>query len=357
MQGGLSKWGWAEPQQAAWEAGGKAGIPGRVISQHKGGLFVVTEAGERLAVVPGRLRRAAEVGKGVLPTVGDWVALGEARGDGAVPINAVLPRKTLLARKAAGDRDEQQALAANVDVVLLVAALTRDLNPRRLERALAVTHESGAEPLLVLTKADLCDGSDDFGAQIGELAMAPARMFIVSARSGMGLDDLQAALRPGRTAVLLGSSGVGKSTLVNRWLGREKLATADVDAEGKGRHTTTHRELVHLPWGALVVDTPGLRELGLWESEAGVRETFEDLEALAVGCRFSDCAHDTEPGCAVRAASESGEVPPERYQSFLKLRRELAALEQRKDQRLRAEGQARDKEATRRQREFYRAKK
>jgi ribosome biogenesis GTPase len=355
MHEALLSWGWSAFQREAWAVRGGAGHPGRVVSQHKGGLFVATEAGERLAVVPGRLRRAAESG-GALPAVGDWVAVAHEQGDGAVPILAVLPRKTVLVRKAAGERDEVQTLAANVDLALLVSALTSDLSPRRLERALAVTLGSGAEPAVVLTKADLCDDVPALLARVEEVAAA-ARIFVVSAKTGQGLDELQAALLPGTTAVLLGSSGVGKSTLVNRWVGREQLATADVDAEGKGRHTTTHRQLVRLPWGALVIDTPGLRELGLWESEAGMREAFDDLEALAAGCRFNDCGHESEPGCAVRAAAESGAVAAERYESFLKLRRELAALERRKDERARAEGKARDKEAQRRMNEVIRRKR
>jgi ribosome biogenesis GTPase len=355
MHEALLSWGWSAFQRETWAERGGAGHPGRVVSQHKGGLFVATEAGERLAVIPGRLRRAAESG-GALPAVGDWVAVAHEQGDGAVPILAVLPRKTVLVRKAAGERDEVQTLAANVDLALLVTALTSDLNPRRLERALAVTLDSGAEPAVVLTKADLCDDVPALLARVEEVAAA-ARIFVVSAKTGQGLDELQAALLPGTTAVLLGSSGVGKSTLVNRWVGRDQLATADVDAEGRGRHTTTHRELVRLPWGALVIDTPGLRELGLWESEEGMREAFDDLEALAAGCRFNDCGHESEPGCAVRAAAESGAVAAKRYESFLKLRRELAALERRKDERARAEGKARDKEAQRRMNEVIRRKR
>ena len=342
----LSDWGFGAPELAAFEALGPSarGTPGRVVSEHKGGLFVRTEEAERHAIVPGRLRRAAERGLAVLPTVGDCVSIGTEQGSGAVPVLAVLPRRTVLQRRAAGERDEVQTLAANIDVVLLVAALTRDLNPRRLERAMAITRESLAEPIVVLTKADLGGDVHALGAQIADLTKG-AKVFSVSAKTGEGLPALEAELRPGRTAVLLGSSGVGKSTLVNRWVGRAALATAEVDAEGKGKHTTTHRELVRLPWGALVVDTPGLRELGLWEAEEGLRETFDDLEALGEACRFRDCAHETEPGCAIRGAAESGAVVPARYEAFLKLRRELAALGKRKDARARADSKAADKGA------------
>ena len=353
----LSDWGLGQVELDALARlpEGARGTPGRVVSEHKGGLFVRTAEAERHAIVPGRLRRAAERGLAVLPTVGDFVSIGTEQGTGAVPVLAVLPRRTVLQRRAAGERDAVQTLAANIDIVLLVAALTRDLNPRRLERAMAITRESLAEPIVVLTKSDLGGDVEALRAQIADLVKG-AQVFSVSARTGEGLPALEAALRSGSTSVLLGSSGVGKSTLVNRWLGRAALATAEVDAEGKGKHTTTHRELVRLPWGALVVDTPGLRELGLWEAEEGLREVFDDLDALGETCRFRDCAHESEPGCAIRAASESGAVLPARYEAFLNLRRELAALGKRKDARARAESKAADKISQRAMNELKRDK-
>ena len=356
---GLSAWGFTDREREGLEVLARTlpgGVPGRVVSEHKGGLFVRTETDERHAIVPGRLRRGVQQGTAVLPTVGDFVVIGAPQGGGIVPVLAVLPRRSALRRRAAGGRDEVQTLAANIDLVLLVAALTRDLNPRRLERALAIARESGAEPIVVLTKADLGEAAEALREPIAALTRG-ARTFVISAKTSIGLAELEAALRPGTTSVLLGSSGVGKSTLVNRWLGSDQIATGEVDAEGRGRHTTTHRELLRLPWGALVVDTPGLRELGLWESEEGVRETFDDLEALAAGCKFRDCAHEREPGCAVAAATLRGEVPKARWDSYLKLRRELAALERRKDERARADAKASDKQAQRSMNEVVRKKR
>jgi ribosome biogenesis GTPase len=209
---------------------------------------------------------------------------------------------------------------------------------------------------VALTKADLAADPAATSAE-ASAALHGARALAVSARSGLGLSELEAELQPGRTAVLLGPSGAGKSTLVNRWLGAQRLATGELDALGKGRHTTTHRELVRLPGGALVIDTPGLRELGLWDSEEGLREAFADLEALGHDCRFGDCSHEREPGCAVRAAAESGQLPEGRLESFLKLRRELRASERRRDERARADGKQRDKAAQRRMNEIVRRRR
>ena len=347
----LLRWGFGDEQRQARAARAQAGLPGgtpgRVSSQHKGGLFVATALGEKHAVVPGKLRRAARTGEAELPAVGDWVILSEQRDQGAVQVVGLLPRKSVLARKAAGEREERQILAANVDRVFLLMALADPLNLRRMERALAVVRESGAAPVVVLSKADLCE---DPQAQLAKArAVAPgAPLIVVSARTGLGLPELEALLTSGSTAVMLGASGVGKSTLVNRWLGSDaQQQTAEVDALGKGRHATTHRELLPLPWGALVIDTPGLRELGRWEGSEGLREVFEDVEALAPGCKFNDCGHQTEPGCAVRAAVESGALPGDRLESFLKLRAEIAAREKKVDARARAEGKAKIREVAR----------
>ena len=356
----LLRWGFGEAQRKAWSeraaSDAQPGVPGRVASEHKGGLFVATAKGERLAAVTGKLRRAAQRGQALVPAVGDWVALGDEPGGSRATILAVLPRQSVLQRRAAGEREVAQTLAANVDAVLLFASLGAEVNPRRLERALAVVRESGAQPILVMSKADLCGAPEERLAAVRALA-AGAPALAISAVTGAGLTDLQALLLPGRTAALLGPSGTGKSTLVNRWLGNQSQAIGAVDAVGKGRHTTTHRELIPLSWGALVIDTPGLRELGLWESGEGVREVFDDVAALAPGCRFSDCAHDSEPGCAVRAAVEAGALAEDRWQGFLKLRRELEVQSRRTDARSRAEAKLRDKEAQRRMNEIIRTRK
>jgi ribosome biogenesis GTPase len=241
-------------------------------------------------------------------------------------------------RRAAGDETVQQVLAANVDTVFLVMGLDRDYNPRRVERALVLAWESGAEPVIVLNKTDLSDEVEARRAEV-EAAAPGVPVVALSAKRSEGLADLGPWLRRGRTVALLGSSGVGKSTIVNRLLGEERQRTREVrESDQRGRHTTTHRELLALPGGGLLIDTPGLREIQLWATEGGLAAAFGDVETLAAGCRFRDCAHEAEPGCAVRAAVEEGTLPPERLASFHKLRAELRSLEIREDpERLRAE--------------------
>jgi ribosome biogenesis GTPase len=283
--------------------------------------------GEPLGEPSGRLRHEAR-SRADLPAVGDWVAVRPQPGGRAV-IHAVLPRRTAFVRKAAGASVEAQVVAANVDTVFLVSGLDGDFNPRRLERARLLAWESGATPVVVLNKADLCD---DVGARLREVEALGVPVAVVSAASGLGLHALQAWLAPGRTVALLGSSGVGKSTLTNRLLGQERQATRDVRAgDDRGRHTTTRRELIALPGGALLLDTPGLREFALWGDEAGLRASFDDVDDLARGCAFSDCSHAREPRCAVRAAVAEGRLPTERLQSWFKLRAELISLAVRQD--------------------------
>jgi ribosome biogenesis GTPase / thiamine phosphate phosphatase len=262
-----------------------------------------------------------------LPTVGDWVALTLPAGEGEALLQAVLPRRSVLVRREAGSEHEGQLIAANFDVVFLVTGLDGNFNPRRIERALAVAWKSGATPVVLLSKADL---HEDVSARVEEVqALAPGVSVLpLSAQTGQGLEEVRAWLPPGKTGVLLGSSGVGKSTLVNRLLEEERLATQSVRAEDhKGRHTTTHRELFTLPQGGLLIDGPGVRELGLWGEEDGVEQAFEDVLALAAGCRFSDCGHQREPGCAVRAEVEAGRLSQERLHHFEKLQREQAHRE------------------------------
>ncbi|HEV3464993.1 MAG TPA: ribosome small subunit-dependent GTPase A, partial [Actinomycetota bacterium] len=263
-----------------------------------------------------------------LPAVGDWVAVRDGR------IHAVLPRRTAVTRRMAGSATAEQVLAANVDLVMVVVAPGRDANPRRVERLLALAWESGAQPVVVLGRADLCpDWGTDAATELATLAaVAPGvRVLALSCYTGEGVDEIAAMLTPGRTAVLLGSSGVGKSTLVNRLAGRDLLATGEIRDDGKGRHTTTTRQLVLLAGGGLVIDTPGLRELGLWSGGTGTAAAFDDVAALAAECRFDDCRHRTEPGCAVLEALEDGRLPAERFAAWEKLQRELAWVAQRTD--------------------------
>ena len=304
-------------------------IPARVSTQHRGEYDVLAEGGELRARVTGRLRHEASSGAD-LPAVGDWVALR------AATIQGVLPRRSAFLRKVAWSQTEAQVLAANVDTVFVVTGLDDDFSVRRLERYLTLAWESGAMPAVVLTKSDLCD--DPYAKLLEAEAVAvgvPAHL--VSNVTGEGVDELAGYLAPAQTVALLGSSGVGKSSLANRLLGSEVQATRALAEDGTGRHTTTARQLLRLPGGALLVDTPGLRELQLWDADDGIHEAFADVDELAADCRFRDCAHLREPGCAVQAAIDEGRLPRERLQSYRALQRELHRLALKQDARLRSE--------------------
>ncbi len=297
-------------------------VPGRVAAGHTHVYRVFTEDGELLAEVSGRLRHDARVPQD-FPAVGDWTAVAPRPDEGRATIHAVHPRRSVFVRRAAGGREEAQVLAANVDTVFLVAGLDGDFNPRRVERALVLAWESGALPVILLNKADIARDLES-RRQAMDAAASGVPVLVVSAREGSGLEALEPYLEPGRTVALLGSSGVGKSTLVNRLLGGERQRTFEVrEHDQRGRHTTTFRELVPLPGGAILVDTPGLRELQLWAGDEALDAVFSDVAALAQGCRFRDCSHQGEPGCAVRAAVESGALAEERLESHHKLEREL----------------------------------
>ena len=308
-------------------------VPGRVAVQHRGAYDVMTEAGEIRARLPGRPRRDAESAAD-LPVVGDWVALEpDGGGGGDHVIHAVLPRRTKFSRLAAhdpaSDVTREQVVAANVDVVFLVASIVDDLSRRRLERYLTLAWESGARPVILLTKVDLEPDPGPAIAAVSEVAGDGVPVHPVSVRTGAGLDDVRSYLAPGVTTALLGPSGVGKSTLVNTLADEDLLATGTVRADGAGRHTTTRRQLVILPGGGLVVDNPGMRELHLWLATDGLEETFEDVVELEAKCRFSDCRHDGEPGCAIQEALANGTLDPERWRSYRELQQELAELEER----------------------------
>jgi ribosome biogenesis GTPase / thiamine phosphate phosphatase len=330
----LEALGWdPELEEKFREHGEQSLVPGRVAAEHRGAYVVRTAAGEAWAELAGKLRHEA-AGRGELPAVGDWVALQLGAGRKAT-IKTVLPRRTKISRKVTLGETEEQVLAANVDTILLVSSLNHDLNVRRIERYLATAWESGAQPAIVLNKADLCpiEERSVLVAEVESVAFG-VPVHTVSAVTAEGMDELASYFRPGRAVVLLGSSGVGKSSLINRLIGSERLETKEIRDDGRGRHTTTHRELLELPGGGLVIDTPGLRELQLWESSDGLTEAFEDVAELEAACRFNDCGHETEPGCAVREAIRSGELESERLESYRKLQRELARLERRRDARL-----------------------
>jgi ribosome biogenesis GTPase len=325
----IEDYGWSAHWARAFEVhSGPGEAPGRIVAQHRGAYAVATAGGEVRATLSGHL--AHEAGEGGFPAVGDWAALRPG-SDGAAAIRAVLPRRTAFVRKAADSVATPQVVAANIDVALLVTGMSEDFNLRRLERYLACAWESGARPLVVLTKADLAADPRGRVAE-AEASAIGCEVIALSALTGEGLDELAGRLEPRATCVLLGSSGAGKSTLVNALAGAELMATRAVrQHDGRGRHTTTHRELIRLPGGALMIDTPGMRELGLIDAEDGLGTAFDDIGALAARCRFRDCSHGGEPGCAVRDALERGALDPGRWQGFDKLRRELAHLERKQD--------------------------
>jgi ribosome biogenesis GTPase len=324
----LERLGWDETWEVSFAEHRAAGLaPARVAVQHRGAYDLIGAGGEARASAAAWLVRAGD-----LPAVGDWVGLDPASG----LIEALLPRRTSISRKEALQATREQVLAANVDVAFLVQALPLDFNVRRLERYLAMAWESRAQPVVLLTKIDLVDDLESYLAEADAVTLGSCPVLAVSARTQENLDRLQATFEGNRTAVLLGSSGVGKSTLVNALLGEDVLETQDVrEGDHRGRHTTTRRELVLLPAGGVVLDTPGIRELQLWDAD--LEQTFGDVEEIARRCRFSDCAHDREPGCAIREALADGSLPQERWGSYVKLQRELRALEVRRDHLLRRE--------------------
>lgn len=295
-------------------------IPARVVREHDKGFLVWSESGESAAQLSGRSRA-----DGVRLAVGDWVAL---RPDGV--IEAVLPRRSHFTRKTAGAVTQEQPVAANVDTLFLVSGLDRDFNVRRIERYLTVAWDGGAAPVILLNKADLCDDVDSRVAETQAVA-AGAPVHPVSALHASGLEPVRARLVPGHTAAFLGSSGVGKSALVNALLGEARQSTGGVrEDDQRGRHTTTMRRLFLRPEGGLIIDTPGMRELQVWADADALNLAFPEIADASRSCRFRDCTHEHEPGCAIRSGVDEGSLPPERFDSFRRLRAEIASLERRK---------------------------
>ncbi len=297
-------------------------VPARVVEEMKGFHKVRDEQGEYLAEISGKIRFQAEQRED-LPAVGDWVAIAPRPEQGRARIQWILPRKTRLSRKVAGKAQAEQIVATNVDTVFLVSSLNRDLNARRIERYLAAVWESGARPVVLLNKADLCRDSAALAAEVEEVAIG-VPVHVISAGEGRGIESLQKYFVEGETAAFVGSSGVGKSTIINALAGEELLRVQSVrESDDRGKHTTTARQMIFLSGGGIVIDTPGMRELQLWEIDEGVQQTFEDIDALATQCKFRDCGHSSEPGCAVQAAIRGGELQRERLDNFKKLQAEL----------------------------------
>jgi ribosome biogenesis GTPase len=329
----LTELGWNEAWQARFDADAPPGtVPARVALEHNHVYRVFAAADDWLAEATGRVKHQA-LGRHELPAVGDWVAVRPPTSGERGTISWILPRRSKFSRKAAGRETEEQVVAANIDTVFLVAGLDHAPKLRSLERYLVLARQSGAAPVIVLNKADEVE---DVAADVADVVeMAPeVPVHAVSARDGLGMDVLATYLVPGRTIALLGPSGAGKSSIVNRLAGREVLATGEVRPwDSRGRHTSVHRQLVLLDGGGIVIDTPGMRELQLWDAESGVDETFPEITVLAAGCRFRDCRHDREPGCAVKAAVEAGTLDGGRFESYEKLAREREAFDKRQDER------------------------
>jgi ribosome biogenesis GTPase len=339
----LESLGWSEFFESAFQPYREQGhFAGRVVLEERGAYRLYTEQGEVSARVRGKLRYDSE-SSADFPAVGDWVAVSRRERDGLHQIQAVLPRRSKFSRKAAGANSEEQVVAANVDTVFLVQGLDHDFNLRRLERYLVAAFESNAAPVVILNKADLCEDVEKKTSEAESVAPGTP-VHAISSVSGDGLDALDQYVLPGVTVAFLGSSGAGKSTLINRIVGEEIQKTAEVrEHDSRGRHTTTRRELIVLRTGGLLIDTPGMRELQMWDASGSLDLAFSDIQSIAAACYFSDCSHQNEPGCAVREALEDGSLDRGRYESYTKMEKEMEYLDSRMDTRLNLKRKSREK--------------
>lgn len=324
---GLTKLGWnAERDQQFAPQRAKGFIPARIAVEDKHFYRVWTVDSEMTAQITGKLIHEARGDHAKLPKVGDWVAVKRLPNEEKATIHAILPRTTQIVRKISGRDTAAQILATNVEIVFLVTAADATFNAARLERMLVMAHESGARPVVILNKMDLCD---DLDARLVEAARVAGDVLVLPAcaLTGRGVKKLAALIKPADTVVFIGTSGVGKSSLVNRLYGEDLMPTLEVrEADAKGRHTTSWREMIFLPQGGVVIDTPGMREFHIWEASQGAKEAFSEIEALAPGCHFRDCTHTREKNCAVLAALAASKITRERYDSFVKLQREISYL-------------------------------
>jgi ribosome biogenesis GTPase len=339
----LESLGWNPSWAGRFEPHVAAGcFPGRVCVEHKGLYQFYGEGGEGTAQVSGRFRHEAR-GRADFPAVGDWVALRQGPGDSLAVIHAVLPRDNQLSRKLPGKAIDEQVVAANLDTLFLLTSLNRDLNPRRIERYLAAASAAQLRPVLVLNKSDLSDRPQE-AVELLRAAIPGVPVHAVSARTGEGLADLAPYLGCGQTVALVGSSGVGKSTLLNRLLGAERQPVQAIRVtDDRGRHTTTQREMLFLPQGGLVIDNPGMRELQLWDEDTDLDGPFADIAALAARCHYPDCRHQHEPRCAVQQALAEGVLEAGRFANYCKMQRELAYLESQRDAHAERRRKERDK--------------
>jgi ribosome biogenesis GTPase len=327
----LETFGWSEFFARSFAPFAGAGYgAGRVAVQHKAQYELYTEHGELSAETTGRMQHDARSKKD-LPIVGDWVVIRAREQENKATIYDIVPRKSKFSRKAAGTKTEEQIVAANIDTVFLVTGLDGNFNLRRLERYLVLAWESGADPVIVLNKADLCDDIEQKVREVQSIALG-VPIVAMSAIRDRGLDQVLAHIKAGTTGALLGSSGVGKSTIINHLLGRELLKTQEVrETDDRGRQTTTRRELIVLPSGGLLMDTPGMRELQLWGGDEGIKDAFQDIAELAEQCPFRNCQHGPEPGCAVQQALQDGTLDAARFASYQKLQREIDYFSRRQD--------------------------
>lgn len=326
----LEDYGWNKVLQEEFDGISESDLtPARVSIRNKNNYLLLTENGEVTGELSGKMLYEIEDGlvEGGFPCVGDWVAVRLFPDEGKAIIQKLLSRQSKFSRKEAGIKTVEQVIAANIDTVFLMMSLNKDFNLRRLERYIVLANESNVNSVIVLSKADLCDEADKMKQDVLSVSK-DIPVHIVSSLTGDGLDELKQYFEDNKTVSVMGSSGVGKSTLINTLVGKERMKVDNItEYKDKGTHTTTHRELVLLPTGGLIIDTPGMREIQLWEGERGVEKAFEEIEALIENCKFSDCSHTNEPGCAIIEALETGELDEVRYNSYLKLKREAKYFE------------------------------